>query len=846
MIRPLVWAAAAYVMGEAAAAFAFPSYAAALLPMIWFGFVWFIDPECGLAEKNRFVCAGRRQISTIWSRYLYVLPAFFLLGFSLFLYAAHPAGEGLCREGSILVSFEGKVDSVEDKGERTAIRIPSAKLMTEDEDTVDEDLIHEECPEVHINNRKEVRTGVLIYVKKEELGEEIREGYRIQGRGKLSEPKAPTSPGQFDMRTWYLSQGVSYILMPSSCRVCSRRISWRTLLHELRRRIWKVFSQLFTEKEAGILDAMLLGDRLLLDDEVTDLFRMMGISHILAISGLHISLVGWGLYGLVRKLGMLPEPASLLCAFMVLSYGVLTGMSASTMRAVVMFLTAMGAEYFGRSYDMLCGLSLAALVLFIHQPLLITQSGVQFSFSAVLSLGILWPAMRRLLPEELLNKPLIQSAGSCGAACLATLPLTAISYGEIPLLAIPVNLIVLPMISLLVPLAALTGIIGLTSLAAAAFTGGSVHTLLWICMNLCRTGRQCPLAVWRTGHPPVWVLCLYYLVLAVFVVMANLHEKEKAIVDRRVLEIQESAEKREVQCKVRALKAQNMHVSRVACLGWGMLLFALLILMIPWQRFGEFAWFLDVGQGDCAVLRSRNSVWMFDGGSSDTDQVGEFRLVPFLDYYGEEKVDYAFVSHGDADHYSGIQELMEIDRVGHLAVGEASRYDPGIKKLIGLAHSRDIPVVYLKAGDTWQDGNWCFSCLYPRPREEQHADTNDRSLVIRADCSSVSFLFTGDISSDVETELLGRHPAGQMLEEIDILKCPHHGSRFSSCRIFLHTVQPGITIISCGEGNRYGHPAQETLERLKQSGSSIYCTKEGGSIRIKWNRDIISAEYFRQ
>lgn len=299
MVRPLVWAAAAYVAGEAAAAFALPLYAAELLSVIWYGFAWFMDPDCRLSAKNRFVYAGRRQISTIWCRFLYVLPAFFLLGFILFLRAAHPPGEGLCREGSISVSFEGKAGSVQDKGERIAIRIPCARLLADESPSARQETSGASMAKLmrsgpdRIDDRSDtdtvpsnmIRAGVLIYVKKEDLGEEIREGFLIRGRGKLSEPEAPACPGQFDMRTWYLSQGVSYILMPSSCKVYSRRVSWRTVLHDLRSRIWKVFSCLFNDKEAGILDAMLLGDRLLLDDEVTDLFRMMGISHILAISG---------------------------------------------------------------------------------------------------------------------------------------------------------------------------------------------------------------------------------------------------------------------------------------------------------------------------------------------------------------------------------------------------------------------------------------------------------------------------------------------------------------------------------------------------------------------------------
>jgi len=764
--RPLVWVGIAYALGEGLAAAGCPAWAAAALTAVF----------------TVLLHAGRRQISTFRCRYLYVLPVFILLGYLLLGACAYRESESLCAGGSSYAVFSGKVEGVQEKENSIALTIPRALIKTDGGGC-------ESC-------------GIVIYADRGSAAR-IEAGCTVSGRGTLDEPAAASDPGQFDMRAWYRAQGVQYTVKPDTIKTVQRSFTYRTLLGRIRNAVAVVFGRLFPEQEAGILDAMILGDRLLLSDEIRELFRIMGISHILAISGLHISLIGQGIYKLLSRTGLGCRPAVLLSSFAVLSYGVLSGMGASAQRAVIMFLVLMGAEYAGRSYDMLSAIALAELIIFIRQPLMITQSGVQFSFSAVIALGFLWPAYKGILPERWKKNRIVLRSGPTLSVLLLTLPLTAVYYGEIPLLSLPMNLLILPSMSLLVPMGALTGIIGLFSLTAAALPGGSVDAVLRLCTAACEIAAKLPFAVYRTGVPPAPVIALYYLLTALPLAAAYA-----------------SADK--VFTKMRA----------------AVLTAGVILLLIPFRRFERFTAFLDVGQGDCVFMRSGRTTWLADGGSSDEDRIGEYRILPFLTYYGEDHVDYALVSHGDEDHISGVRELLEMSKIRHLVLTEAAREDEKCEKLAGIAAEKGIDVIYIGAGAAWSEGDWHFSCLYPYEGLRAE-DSNDESMVLRVDAEGVNILLTGDISADAERAILARYDRlGEKspLKEIDVLKCAHHGSKNSSCAAFLTAVSPAVSVISCGRYNRYGHPSPETVERLEAVRSRLEYTMDSGAVKITAGR----------
>ncbi len=251
-----------------------------------------------------------------------------------------------------------------------------------------------------------------------------------------------------------------------------------------------------------------------------------------------------------------------------------------------------------------------------------------------------------------------------------------------------------------------------------------------------------------------------------------------------------------------------------------------------------------MGQGDGIYLTDGEQVHvMIDGGSSTQSSVGQYVLKPFLTYHAIRHMDAWILTHGDADHYSGLLELLEDGyRIDRLVLAAAMPRDETWEELTATAEENGTEVVYVTAGDAIVLSDCTMTCLYPAAEDggtpassSASTDANEFSQVWEFTKGSLSVLLTGDIGEDEERLLLDR---GLIHDQV-VLKVAHHGSKYSSCEEFLSKVSPEYAVISCGENNVYGHPAPETLERLEDAGCEIFKTPQSGQItfyekRGKW------------
>ena len=228
---------------------------------------------------------------------------------------------------------------------------------------------------------------------------------------------------------------------------------------------------------------------------------------------------------------------------------------------------------------------------------------------------------------------------------------------------------------------------------------------------------------------------------------------------------------------------------------------------------------------------------MIDCGSSDNKKVGEYVLLPALRYYGMAELDYVFITHGDKDHISGLQELYELEHTGirirNLVVAEYGDRE-GLLELINQAEQHGTEVLYMDAGSIFSEpeagasGIFRIACIYPG-ESDVHTDANEASLVLQASVGSFRLLFTGDAGETAEQQMTetGR------LDAVDVLKTGHHGSRYATSESFLQYIKPQYAVISCGKKNRYGHPHKETLERLQAAGAEVYRTDSSGAVILQ-------------
>lgn len=234
---------------------------------------------------------------------------------------------------------------------------------------------------------------------------------------------------------------------------------------------------------------------------------------------------------------------------------------------------------------------------------------------------------------------------------------------------------------------------------------------------------------------------------------------------------------------------------------------------------------------------------MIDGGSSTVSEVGKYRIEPFLKSEGVGKLDYVWVSHGDADHVNGIQEMLmrrEVGiRINNLVLPPKDFWNKELKMLASTAEKKGVNVLIMKIGQKYQEGDVEIMCLAPEAdgaQDEEEPSANENSMVLSLSYKEFDMLFTGDLEGEGEervTEILEKgQAAGNLPSAYEVLKVGHHGSKNGTGETFLEAVRPEAAFCSAGKKNRYRHPHAETLERLAKWDVSLYNTKDRSAVKL--------------
>ncbi|MDE5820001.1 MAG: ComEC/Rec2 family competence protein [Lachnospiraceae bacterium] len=696
------------------------------------------------------------------------------------------------------------------------------------------------------------------------------------------------NPGEFDAARYYWTQGVTFRLKNARLLSASKsRTPFQAALFGVRQYAGSLITKYVPEREAGVLSAMLLGDKTSLDDGLRSLYGKSGIAHILAISGLHISLLGALLYRALKRMGMSIRFSMALCCAFLISYGMMTGMGTSTLRASVMFMIGLNAERVRRTNDMKTALAVSMAVQLIRNPRLIVTAAFQLSYGAVAGIAWLAPALINLCTYCMswkgnrLLKP-VRAFLSCLAVSLTTLPILLVHQYEYAVYGVFFNLLVLPSVSVLLPAGfllvfsamaadgcAMVGqllsaagasageTVGGLLLAAAEgmirFVGGIANAAAYAAAFCCRmilslyeSGSRLVSAIpgnLLRGRPQNIRIAAYAVMLIGLVGWAKLCRR-KTEGRRKAGGRQKAGGGRKENVGGKTEGARNGNGSRARLrgfLGMGWLVLALLLLLVPVKR-GLTITMLDVGQGDgiCMEQKPGHAV-LVDCGSSDQRGLFENRLMPFLKYRGIYELDAVFLSHLDSDHVSAIYDLLEAMGTEHIkvrqiVVGQEIPRDEAYEKLLAAAGEAQVPLYFMRTGEVYAWGDCRLTCLGPSAEIGKTEDRNACSLILRLDYGDFQALFMGDASAQSELAAARTMAACMPQDTIELLKAAHHGSRYSTSEAFLALVSPRIALISAGVDNSYGHPHEEALARLYEWGCDSYQTLVSGAITIYVNR----------
>ena len=535
-------------------------------------------------------------------------------------------------------------------------------------------------------------------------------------------------------------------------------------------------------------------------------------------------------------------------------YGFVTGFGASVFRAVFMVEVSCLAAYLGRSYDLLSALSLSLILQAWQSPYLLFSAGLQLSYGAVAAIGLETEELRKVEKkrkeeeQEKEKKKGYETFMLSSAIQLYTMPIQLYHYFTFPMWGIFLNLIVIPLLTY----AAGSGLLAL-GIYSIAFVGGKMggmggcssiagvlsafggaasgiseipeifriaasactgpgHYIFQLYEWLCIQVERVPFHSIVAGRPEMWKIGMFYVALGIRYVWS-------------VGEARDNLERKGIFLFPKEWNAPEKNSVFIA---------VAVVFLVVQPVHGFQIWFLDVGQGDGVFLRTQGEAILSGCGSSQDKKIGKNVLGPFLKSQGIRTLDWILVSHADADHTNGIEWLLKEEadiRVRNLALPAAGKGQEAYKKLETLARKRGAEVYYLHRGETVRAKSLALRCLYPESGEKPVEERNSHSLVFDVTYGKFRMLLTGDIGVEEERDILGMEE-DKKGEKVTLLKAAHHGSNGSSSEEFLEYFSPAFTVLSYGEGNTYGHPAPEAVERLEQTGTEIWRTADSGAVNV--------------
>lgn len=616
----------------------------------------------------------------------------------------------------------------------------------------------------------------------------------IWGTGTGKAYRRASNPGGYDEQSYQYSNG-NYLDL-ESVRIIKKKcfpFGLRYLLFQLRSKLTDIYQNILPEKEASLAAAMVLGDKQNLDTDIKQMYQKNGIAHLLAISGLHIAMIGGTLYRLLRKwIGGYVIPVGTGIVF-VLFYGMLTGLAGATCRAAVMLSLSFVADLTGRKYDLISSLFIALFLMLAKNPYQMTQTGFLLSFGAILGIAVIYPIWNLWIE----NLPKWTDALFVSISVqLILIPVMLYYFYEIPVYGVFLNVLVIPMMGVLLACLILAGLVGLFNLSVASCIVIPVRIIFKLYEILCGLWERIPGNIFCMGRPDKGWMIGYYGILILLLLYTYFGKRKWRV------------------------------FIRYCC-------FLLLFFCYPVvERQDLFICMFDVGQGDGIYIRTpEQDNILVDGGSSSQKNIGTYILKNGLKYYGCNHLDYVIVTHSDSDHYSGISELLEnaVLPIDNLILPDIQNPDAAYLQLEKLAEKRGCRVYHMKEEDQLVFGKVRMECF--NPQNISYEDKNTGSLVFWLNFKEFDMLLTGDMDSSVEKRLENRLSESAK-KGLDVLKVAHHGSDTASSKDFLEKLQPAFACISVGSQNRYGHPHAQTIENLEAVHTGIFRTDRQGAICI--------------
>lgn len=647
-------------------------------------------------------------------------------------------------------------------------------------------------------------------------------GAEISVAGKITVPNGAMNTGGFDYSRYLKGENIFF-----QCEISLDDLEIidyvdrpEHIWQKFRRKCISIFDEAFPSEEGGVLKAFVLGDKSSLSDEIGESFSASGLSHILAVSGLHVSVFSRTIGRILALFRKSKRKQMIASSIAGIFFVLFTGASVSAIRAGIMCVVAYFAKLIYRKADSLSVLAVVAAVFCVINPHVVYDASFILSFSATAGILMLTDSVAFLfkpITTKLDREKWLHCVIATGinivcvgiAAQIFVTPLLVYMFNGFSVMSVIATVVINPLLSPMLLGGVVFTALSFVNTAVASPVGIAISLLSKIVIYVADLFGSFAFSKVIFGVITPFLLLMY----ASFVVTG-----------------------------IFAIRKKWMHFA-TALVCTTCLLITYLVSTLVNYNIVQVS-FINVGNGDCALIKAPGDcdILIDAGGSAKSETSGEYIIAPYLIKNGVNDIEYVVLSHTHADHVNGLLGLFDIMEIGHIIMPYNAENTEEAEKILKKAKEYNIPITYFIHGDVlYVNDDIKITAITPDAKQYLISkDANDSCLTVRLDYGETSFLFTGDITSDIEGYILDCYP--EMLEA-DVLKVAHHGSDSSSCQGFIDAVSPQYSYIPVGE-NSYGHPSQEVIERLLESGSQVYRANVHRDVTFYFDdKEIVGVKY---
>ena len=689
----------------------------------------------------------------------------------------------------------------------------------------------------HNNDKKYNNIKIILIVKKNkkdnesnsELMKKLEFGTQIKLAGKYTAPKGQRNFKGYSYKEYLMTKeiyGTVKIENSKDVETIKKNQSnfFEKMINNVSNLLKRKVEILLPENSASLLKGILLGDCTDISSDVKENFKECNLSHMLAVSGAHLSYLIIGINMILNKKVFGKRASKIITIFVIIIFMNITNMSPSIERAGISSIICIIASLIHRKPDAINAVAVAVLCTVIKNPFSILNIGMQLSYAGTLSLLMFANGREKNNSREIIEnsekgknikKYLVESIKVTLCANILIMPLTIYKFNTISLNFILANLVAGPLLGLSLILGLIMLVTSFISLNIAKFISFILNIILIILMKSTELISQIPYSNITVITPYLISIVIIYTITFLGYYIAKSPELRKKLKVNKKLIIKTIA----IVLSITIIIVATLNVLEEKKL----------------KRY-----FVDVGQGDCTYLKtpSGKNILIDGGGNSDKEKydVGKKVLLPYLLDRRVKKLDYIIVSHFDADHAQGLEAVIQNIKVKNIIVCKQASDSALYKEIIKLCKKKNVNIITVKRGQTIKIDKYVhFEILHPGNimLDDGKGGLNANAIVAKMYCTiknkTTTIMFTGDIEEKAEEELVKIY--GDKLKA-DILKVAHHGSKTSSIAEFLKCVSPKIALIGVGKDNTFGHPNSGVLSRLENINAKIYRTDKLGEITV--------------